>query len=284
MKGKYFFSDGNFKNLTDTDFTKIPAGSAIYEVIRIIDGIPLFVEDHLERLENSAKIVFKHALINTSDLIKNIVLLSRKNQIDKGNIRLIIRPNQSKAKLGLQTTIFFLPHSYPAPSDYNRGFQLKSLIMERQNPNAKVMNQLLAEKVQKMKEEYQNLDEVLLIREDGVVTEGSKSNIFFVKDNKVITPDKNIVLAGITRQKIMDILVENKIDCIEKPNLTIAEITKMDGAFISGTSPKVMPVSKIDEIVYDVNNDMIKRIAALYENLIGKYIATFRESELAYSA
>ena len=100
--------------------------------------------------------------------------------------------------------IFFIPYLYPAPDMYRVGVEILSLNEVRNQPNAKITNlslRTLADKIISDKNVY----EVLLVNQEGFITEGSRSNIFFIKDKVVFTPPTSIVLPGITREKVLEI-------------------------------------------------------------------------------
>ena len=97
------------------------------------------------------------------------------------------------------------------------------------------------------------------------VTECSFANIFFVKNNSLITPGRNI-LYGVTRDKIIDLATHAGVDVIER-DVRVSEIGQMDGAFITKTSAGVLSVAKIDEMIYK-KNPITMRMKKSYENLL----------------
>ena len=118
---------------------------------------------------------------------------------------------------------------------------------------------------------------MLLINDKGFITEGSRSNIFFIKDNKIITPPQKEVLNGITRRNILKICKQNKIDIIEE-SLNVSNIKEIDVAFLSGTSLKVLPVKQIEKHEFNIENEFLKRIMKLYNDAIDNYILTKKET------
>ncbi len=277
IKGKFLVENETIKPVDGFNPEILQDTPAIYEVIRLINGIPLFVEDHLARLQASSKLVFGKDLIDQAGLMRIILQLSKKNQITEGNVKIFVRPNShAPGNLSAKSYVFFISHHYPTPEAYLRGYCMKSLQLERPNPNAKVVNKNLTERVSILKARDTSIDEILLVRHDGIITEGSKSNVFFIKGKQVITSHKTLVLAGITRDKIMEICTKNQIDCLESSSLKTSDLTLMEGAFITGTSPKVMPVSKIDNIQFDAGNSLIKSISKLYDAMIVRYLKSFR--------
>ena len=143
--------------------------------------------------------------------------------------------------------IFSVRVYYPTDEMYKEGVKTILYFGERTNPNAKVVDNSFREKVTKEMTEKEAF-EAILINNQGFVTEGSKSNIFMVKGNSVYTAPAEGVLLGITREKIieackaLDLIVEEK-------EVTHEEIKDLDGLFISGTSPKVLPINEVEGVI-----------------------------------
>ncbi|MDD4437503.1 MAG: aminotransferase class IV, partial [Tissierellia bacterium] len=114
--------------------------------------------------------------------------------------------------------------------------------------------------------------EAILINHDNTVSEGSKSNIFFVKGNKLITSPDSSVLLGVTRNKVISVCEENSIK-VEKRIIGQDEIESFDGVFLTGTSNDVLPIKTIDQIVFNSSeNEVVKKVSGLYLEEIRKEI------------
>lgn len=227
------FLDGVLKN---SDETESLDGIVVYEVIRIINYTPLFLKEHLQRLQNSTKLRLPFSLSKFDDIIKGIKLIIAANCLETGNIEIQI----SDAN---KLLIKIIPHSYPTETMYREGVCLGVLRAERKNPNAKEKNQSLRDCANQLMKTH-HFFEVILVDNQGFVTEGSRSNIFFVKENKVFTSPTKAVLQGITREKIFEICHQQKIPIFEK-EILLAEIETFEAVFMTGTSPAVLPVQKI---------------------------------------
>jgi branched-chain amino acid aminotransferase len=91
--------------------------------------------------------------------------------------------------------------------------------------------------------------EVLLKDSDSKLHEGSRSNLFFVKDDLVITSKKGEALEGITLKNIIKVIKESPYN-LERRDVFIKDLKNLDGAFITGTSIDLLPIKKIDKIAY----------------------------------
>ncbi|MBY7006034.1 aminotransferase class IV, partial [Clostridium botulinum] len=168
---------------------KVP-GKVIYEVLRIIHGKPLFLENHLLRMENSFKLINIDQCLDNLKIRNDIENLVRENEKLEGNIKLTYNVNEKVMR------IFFINHSYPNEEMYKNGVKTILYFGERENPNAKIVNLNFREKVNiKIKEN--NAYEAILVDRNGYITEGSKSNIFMVKENVLLTSPIKTVLPGV---------------------------------------------------------------------------------------
>jgi len=103
----------------------------------------------------------------------------------------------------------------------------------------------------------------LFSNNDETISEGSKSNVFFVLDESIITSPDSQVLLGVTRSKVIEVCKNNGIDVIKR-NIYFNELKDFEGAFITGTSNDVLPIKTIDDIVYNSShNEIVKKVYEL---------------------
>ncbi len=263
-----YYLNGRWESANTFQHKIFDKGTSIYEVIRIIDGIPLFLEDHLNRLVNSAKLIDFNLLktkIKLEEIIKHLI---RNNLATNENIQLVV--NYSKNKAQNQLACFFIKSSYPNSAMYENGILCQLHHAERSNPNVKQIDAKLRRDTNaniKSNEVY----EVILVDNRGYITEGSRSNIFLVKDECVFTPPFSRVLPGITLQYIFKCCKENNIPIIEK-SIQAREINNYEAAFLTGTSPKVLPINRIGEAQFDPQSPLLQKIRSLYNQAISDYL------------
>ncbi|MBV5315025.1 MAG: aminotransferase class IV [Prolixibacteraceae bacterium] len=249
------------------DFTLESKDSqVIYEVLRIIDGIPLFVESHFERLINSFHIKGMQMDMDFSEFKRAIHELVKLNRTAVGNVKFEFAASANESRWAFQ----FIPHSYPSHHEYQNGVSADLLFAERANPNAKVIQNTVREMTNRMIEELK-LYEVLLVDRDGYITEGSRSNVFFIKDEMFYTAPESKVLVGITRQKVIECLRQLNFELVEK-SLSAAEISQFDAAFLTGTSPKVLPVRLIGKLGFNTQVSVLQKLMKSYDDKIYTYI------------
>jgi branched-chain amino acid aminotransferase len=151
------------------------------------------------------------------------------------------------------------------------------LIAERENPNAKVIQNSVREKANQLILKHK-LYEVLLVNGNGLILEGSRSNVFFVKDEVFYTAPASQILVGITRQKILECLNILDFPIIEEA-INASEIDQFDAVFLTGTSPKVLPVRSIGNLIYNTKLPQVTKLIAQYNLLIDLYIQRMHHSE-----
>jgi branched-chain amino acid aminotransferase len=266
---EYIYWNGSIVSSNTIDYELQKDTLQIYEVIRIMDKVCLFLDDHLERLANSLQIIQFN--FKVSELKQAIHKLLEANNYATGNIKLVIYITNNKADIA----IYYIQHSYPSDNLYNSGVALKSLKVERSNPNAKIIHNEIKEKVSAILYD-ETIYEVLLVSNDGSVTEGSRSNVFFVNSmNQVVTAPIDKVLPGITRKYILQSCNNMNIKIIEA-NILFNTLSQFPAAFITGTSPKVLAVNKIDNLTFQPNNVLIQQIANEYDTLLREYVKNFK--------
>lgn len=254
--------------------------NAAYEVLRVMQGKPLFLEDHLLRFENSIKFMGTDVGISGKEIAEGIQKLSKANGFSTGNVKLIFTSPPSKKSIDEPILLIaFISHKYPDKEDYSRGITMHSLKLERPNPNAKIIREDINNSVNNLKSKT-GADEILLVNHDGVMTEGSKSNIFFIEKNQILTAERPLVLAGITRDKILEICYKARM-AFEEGKPKLENLKDFSAAFITGTSPKVMPVRQIDDMIFDTNHPIILKLQKAYDKMIEAYLADFDTELLA---
>lgn len=241
----------------------------LYEVMRIFNGIPLFLEEHIERLLKSATIK-KISIKDKEYYYAQISECIKINSIQYGNIKLKVEQNSDKQ----DCYCFQIAHKYPTQEQYEQGVNVSLYQYEREEPQAKVLVPDWRKKAEEIKKE-KNVYELLLLNNQDCITEGSKSNLFFIKNKKLYTSLSRTILQGITRKKILQIAKEKKIEIIEQ-EIPKHDISQFEAAFISGTSPNILAIHQIDDINYDVDNPIIKELSTAYHLIIDKYLENAR--------
>lgn len=265
----------NFNVLKNEQFedSMVSKGTSLYEVIRIIDQVPIFLENHLQRLQNSAGIADIKLWMDKDEIKENIIKLIKVNKVKEGNIKIVFNYEGKEENPKNTFLAYFIRHHYPSKKQYENGVPTVLCFMERSNPNAKIINTDLRKAAdEKLKES--SAYEAILVDRNGNITEGSRSNVFMVKEDAVLTAPLEDVLPGITRQMIIKICNDENIK-LKEDKINYNGLNELDALFITGTSPKVLPINKVENIIFNSpNNSIVQKIAAVYNNIIEKYKLT----------
>lgn len=266
----YFVINGTIKPVKDYNYFYSSNSKIIYEVIRVKNSTPLFFEQHIDRLFNSINLIglYQPDKFIIRDLFVDLLL---KNPVEENNIRLSLIYNSASTPPDI--LIYFIPSSYPTEIQKKNGVSIRTLNANRENPNAKIENKNLRETANRIIKES-NCYEVLLVDNNRFITEGSRSNIFFSKDNILHTPPLEMVLGGITRQVVRDLSKKIRIPTIEE-KISVDQLNEFDSAFLTGTSPGILPIFSINDIKFEVNAPIFDRLIAEYNNAIEMDIINF---------
>lgn len=264
--GNYFVLDDEILTTNYFDTSYQDMSHYIYEVFRVIDGVPLFLEDHLNRLHETCKLTGNCHEFSTDRLQHLIHQLISRNGLSIGNIKIVGFPKNNK----IVFQIYITPHQYPTKEQYEKGVDVVLYSGIRDNPNAKVMDVAMRADTQRIKDN-QNIYETLLTDREGYITEGSRSNVFFVRNDKVITPPVKDVLPGVTRKNIMLAAKKSGISIIEE-KVPANSVVVMEAVFISGTSRKVLPVKQVGEVEFDVPHPIVTKVSNAFNERVSKYI------------
>ena len=236
----------------------------IYEVVRVIEGIPVFLPEHLERFWKACHATGIPLLYTEKELIKGFFDVIRENDITLGNLRLQAELGSGNVQIGI------IPHHYPSVDDFKKGVDVELVNLQRTNPNIKTWNK----NVRKFSDKFirkNNIYEVILTTDEGFLLEGSRSNIFGLKKGVLITPPGEKVLPGITRQVIKDLASENNIQLREEL-IHKNDLCDFQSFFLTGTSPGILPIRSIGSIHFNYKSSICINLRESYEKEVIKSV------------
>ncbi len=249
---KTVYVDGEYvdwdKAVIPVDDLAVLRGYAVCDIIRTYGGTPFCLDDHIERLLASAvKIGLDPEWSHVQ--IKQIVLevLKKNPGMDEANIRILITggtspdffsPADHPRLIVLATEIPALPAHW-----YTNGIKVITFTQERAIPDAKVTNYIPAVLALK-RAKAAGAAEALYTTRDGVVLEGTTSNLFAFVNGTLITPEKG-VLKGITRKTVLT-MAKAQFPVLEQA-LPLSTLLSASEVFITGTNKGIVPVVQVDD-------------------------------------
>ena len=219
---------------------------AIFDFFRTVNGVPLFMEDHLDRFYASASAM--HLVISKSkDEIRTIVQeLLQRSSLPEAGIRLLLTGGYSADGYHPGTSNLLIicnAVKTATTNDFEKGFSVITYEHQRQLPHIKSINYLMAVWLQPMLKERQ-ADDLLYYNKESI-TEFPRANVFIVTpDNKLITPARSI-LFGITRKNIIKLAAD--IMPVVERDIPVEELLYASEVFLTATTKKIIPVVKIND-------------------------------------
>lgn len=231
-------------------------GMGLFETFRVYEGHPFLIEDHLERLNSSLAMIGIQKILNKDEVFQLLKLLLEKNQLSNAYIRLNVSAGVGAVGLPVEpyehanVMMFVKPLSKAGgPTEKEAQF----LKLSRNTPEGPLrlkshhyMNNLLAKK------EIGNRTDVegVFLTEDGFIAEGIVSNIFWVIDNQLFTPDLGTgILNGITRSFIIELARKKGLQVKEgfyKPDV----LNKATEIFVTNSIQEIVAISRLDTLVF----------------------------------
>ena len=261
-------------------------GDGVWEGIRLHKNKLIFIDDHLDRLFESAKGISLDIPFSKKEIINQISkVLLKNNMEDDVHIRLIISrgekitPYQNpNANIGPVTLVIIPEFKKTNPETYKNGISIgrvstvrppQNILSTHYNTLSK-LNCILAS-IEANKFGY---DEGIMNDPHGNISTCNSTNLFFIKNNSVLTSKGKYCLNGITRGKAINICEKNDISCFQK-DFTFDEINNCDEAFVTGTFAGIIPVSKIEDrdLSSIKTNSLTNHIRELYNQHIHENIS-----------
>jgi branched-chain amino acid aminotransferase len=231
-------------------------GDGIFEGIRFYNGRVFRLEEHLERLWNSARSICLNIPMTRQEMTKALLETIRQNHLRDGYVRLVVtrgvgnlglNPEQCKnpSVIIIVATIALYHEDF-----YRKGLSIVTVATRRSNPaslnpavkSLNYLNNVMA----RIEANLSGADEALMLNDAGNVAECTADNVFIIKHGHIFTPPITAgALRGITRSVVFDIGGEFNIKVIEA-DFTRHDIFVADECFLTGTAAEIIPVVKAD--------------------------------------
>ncbi len=223
----------------------IQRGYGLFDYFRTNDHFPLFIDDYLDRFFNSALLLRLEPPHSKAALKTIINEMIRRNNIAASGFRLLLTGGYSPDNFEPATPNFMIlqqPIHLPSAEKFHKGYSLILHEYMRDVPAAKSVNYLMS--IYLLDEIRRHKADDVLYYKNNCILELPRSNIFIVtKDKTVVTPLHN-VLMGITRKKVLEIT--GNLYKTEERDVSVEELTDAAEVFITSTTKRILPVTKID--------------------------------------
>jgi len=255
-------------------------GDGVFEGIRVYGGRVFRLEQHLDRLFESARYLMLDIPLTRDELRAAILETVRRSALRDAYIRPVI--SRGVGDLGLDprkcktpTVVIIVDTIQLYPKDaYERGLRMitattRKIRPDALSPQAKSLN-YLSNIMARMEANQAGVDEAIMLNGEGYVCECSADNLFLVRENELWTPPAYLgILKGVTRGAVIELARELSIPLMEKV-FTLHDIYTADECFLTGTGAEVGPVVEVDgrKIAEGRPGPISLRVMAAFRDLV----------------
>jgi branched-chain amino acid aminotransferase len=259
-KESTIYIDGKFYPESDAKISVFDHGllygDGVFEGIRFYNGRVFRLEEHLQRLWDSARSICLDIPISHAQMTEALLETIRKNDMREGYIRLVV--TRGVGNLGLnpaqckKPSVIIIAAAialYPKEM-YEKGLSVVTCATRRTNPaslnpavkSLNYLNNVMA----RIEANLAGADEALMLNDEGNVAECTADNVFVIKNGQIFTPPISAgALRGITRAVAFEIAAELGIR-ITETDITRHDVFVADECFLTGTAAEVIPVIRAD--------------------------------------
>ena len=236
--------------------SSVQGGDAVWEGMRVYQQGVYCLDRHLDRLEDSA-LAMAFEKIPSRDFIRKAIkaTLEENGMTTDTHIRLTLTRGE-KITSGMDPrlnqkgcTLIVLAEWKPPVYDNEIGIRIITSTVRRNSPmhlDSKIHhNNLINNILAKIQANHAGVDSALMLDNLGFIAEMNGTNIFLVKNGRLLTPTADACLHGITRGLVIEIARENAIE-VEERNISLTELYAADEAFGTGSMGELTPIMEVD--------------------------------------
>ena len=262
-------------------------GDGVWEGLRVADGHPAFLEQHLDRLWEGAAAIALEIGLTREELTERLYRTLAANEMtgDGVHIRLMVTrgpkstPYQDpRLSAGPATVVIIAEHKDPLPATVEHGLSLFTVHVRRAAPDTldpKLNSHSKLNDITACIQAYTaGADEALMLDPHGFVATCNSTHFFVVRKGEVWTSTGDYCLGGITRSNVLEICARAAITAREQ-NFSLTQVYSADEAFVTGTFAGVVPVHTVDgrTIGTGARGPVVGRLQQLYAELVRADVA-----------
>jgi len=246
VNGKYLPKNEAKINVDDLGLLR---GYGVFDyLVTYQGGRPFLIKKHIKRLYNSARLIDLRISYKPSFIEKLVIRTINKNKNgEEKAVRIVITGGESENAISpaKKSTIIISVNTRKMFSEsfYKNGATVITFDFKRESPQTKSLNYIQAVKANALAKIKGAVEAIYVDKENNKLFEGTTSNVFLVKNRKIVTPDGQ-TLPGITREMVMKIC--RKFYPTTMRDVEIKELLSADEIFLSSSNKEIMPVVKVD--------------------------------------
>ena len=233
----------------------VQGGDAVWEGLRVYDGTVFALQEHLERLQQSAKTMAFEEIPSQDEIRKALFDTLESNHMrDHTHVRLTLTRGEKitsgmNPKLNQSGCTLIILAEWKPPIYDDLKLRLSTSSIRRNSPqplDSKIHhNNLINNILAKIEANLCGTDDAIMLDMSGYVSETNATNIFMMKQGKLHTPHADSCLPGITRGIVIKLAAQLNMPVVER-NISISEFYNADEVFTTGTMGELAEVTEID--------------------------------------
>jgi branched-subunit amino acid aminotransferase/4-amino-4-deoxychorismate lyase len=265
--------------LVSADKATLPAtdralthGLGLYETLKLVEGVPVFFEEHLARLESGIDALGFQRPYTAADLAEQICRLAEANDVGDGACRLLVTagPPDGRPGLLIQTDL----RDFPARP--LRVVTFRGVRVSAQFKAMTVMQSYLAQQAALKA----GADDAILVDDEGRIFEGATSNVFILRDGGLLTtPAEGAILPGVMRAEVEKLAADAGIPLVEA-YAHVADLRPDDAMILTSSVRGIVSVDGVDGRRLRVDAEFVQRLRALVGADEAASVAAFRAAYL----
>lgn len=267
MKSTFFSKNGTIlpiKNaVVSIDKIERMYEFGVYESIKIRNNILYFIDQHVDRLLYSARCINLKHDFSPKIIATYITDFAKKIEEESTNIKMLLLGGKTTEDVEL--LLFSVLPLFPKKEWYRDGVTVYPFKYERWMPNAKSLNMLPSYFYYKQSKKQGGYDS-LFIDSSGNVREGSRTNFYTIKRKTIFSPPKADILEGVTMMTLEKVIQKTDY-MIEYMSIPMSSLSYYDSLFLTSTSSKILPISRVDMMKFQVSSEL-KDLIKIYNKAI----------------
>lgn len=239
-------------------------GFGVYESVRVHEGMALFLDDHMQRLEVSASTIGLEHAFTQEQLHEWTAMLVETCGDGVYNFKYLLLGGRTAE----DAELWILPSS-PRFVDrklYRDGASLMTVAGERAFPTSKTLN-MLPSYLAFTGARREGHADALFVHSDGVIREATTANLFTLSGGVLCTPADEHVLAGVTRKYVLEVARSSGLT-VEYTDFTLDTLLTAQNVFITSTGKKILPISQIDDHDLGVPSDELRSLMTAFDDFL----------------
>jgi len=272
------YINGRYIQVTSAEFERLLPGEikgkGAFETMRMYDGRIFAFADHMKRLSGGLRHFGIGLPVSRVEILEIISRLSKINRLRNSRVRIIIWQDKGGKKISMSLQ----PLSLPSAAKYRKGYSVMTFALKRRPTRHAHVKSIDYKELRRISKEAhrKGFDEALLLNDQGDVVEGTRTNLFLVKDGTLYTPALRCgALNGITRQKVIVCARGLKVP-VRQVRVKPAALLYSDEIFLTGSTLEIMSVTRVDgEKVGGAIHErsLVRRLQRAYKEMVKREVS-----------